>query len=372
MIEKLDLYPAALLLVSGLLLAGCAGSAVRGASSWPGVSSDGQFAYVAYNEAVFAVDLETGELRGKYPSDPGRGRFFYAPPTVSPDGVLFVGDFLNQITAVDLADLAVVRRGPIQLSAPIHRIIGAPTLEGDTLLVPSSDGRLYAREADTLDPLWQFPAAGQPPLIGGLWSAPVVSEGRVFLTALDHNLYVLDLADGSLLWNDPPGLGGAVADSPVLTDDLVLAGTFGQQLRALDASGGSARWSFEADGWVWGAPAVAADTAFFGDLAGVLHAVRLESGTELWREAIGTSISASPAADQARVYVVTEDGVVSARDAATGAELWQRTLEPQLLGDPLLVGDVLLVASTSGDPLLTALIAASGTSRWSFTPPEAQ
>jgi len=374
MIAKLPvtLLPTFLLLAAALLLAGCAGAGVQGATSWPGLASDGDLAFVASGQAIYAVELESGALRWTYSADADeRGRLFYAPPAVSPEGVLIVGDFLNQITALDSAD-GSVEYGPVRLSTANQRIIGGPTVEGQELFVASSDGRLYARELSTGQEIWEFPTASSEPLTGGLWSAPVVSGDRVFLTALDHNLYVLDRATGDLLWNDPPSLGGAVADSPVLTNGLILVGTFAHQLRALDAEGGSVQWSFEVEDWVWGAPSVGDGVAYFGDLSGVLHAVSLDSGAEAWQIAVGTSISASPVYDQGRVFAVSENGIVSAREASTGGELWQRTLEGKLLSDPLLVGDILLVASSTGEPLLTAFLAESGATRWSFTPSEGQ
>ena len=367
--EPVSMLPTSLLLAAALLLAGCAGAAVRGASSWPGLASDGDLAFVAFNQAVYAVDLESGALRWKYPTAPERGRAFYAPPAVSSEGLLIVGDFFNQITALDPAD-GSVEWGPLQLSAPTNRIIGGPAVEDRLLLVASSDGRLYARDVVTGQALWEFPAASSEPLVGGLWSAPVVDGDRIFLTALDHNLYVLELATGDLIWNEPPNLGGAAADSPVLTDGLILVGTFGNQLRALNTEHGSVEWTLEVENWVWGSAAVGQGVAYFGDLSGVLHAVNLDSGAEVWRTAVGSSISASPVFSQDQVFAVAQNGVVSARAASTGAELWQHTLEAQLLTDPLLVGDALLVASTTGQPLLTAFIAESGATRWSFTPTE--
>ncbi|HLF37072.1 MAG TPA: PQQ-binding-like beta-propeller repeat protein, partial [Anaerolineales bacterium] len=125
MIAKLpvSLLPTVVLFAAALLLAGCAGAGVQGASSWPGLASDGDLAYVAYNQAVYAVDLESGALRWTYPVAAERGRAFYAPPAVSADGLLFVGDFLNQITALDSAD-GSVEWGPLQLSTRNQRIIG--------------------------------------------------------------------------------------------------------------------------------------------------------------------------------------------------------------------------------------------------------
>ena len=52
---------------STLLLAGCSGAAMT-PSSWPGVSADSTTAYVASNQAVYAVDLATGAERWRFPA----------------------------------------------------------------------------------------------------------------------------------------------------------------------------------------------------------------------------------------------------------------------------------------------------------------
>ncbi|MEK7683062.1 MAG: PQQ-binding-like beta-propeller repeat protein, partial [Chloroflexota bacterium] len=108
----------------------------------------------------------------------------------------------------------------------------------------------------------------------------------------------------------------------------------------------------------------------FGDLSGILHAVAVEDGNEIWNVALGSSISASPVYHQDRIYIVTEGGLLIAREASTNTELWQQSIQGQLLSDPLLIGDTLLVASSSGEPLLSAFVAESGASRWTFSPSE--
>ena len=364
---RASLLQVSVLLGVALFLSACVGG--NGASSWPGLTSDGSLAFVAFNEAIYAVDLQDGDLSWKYPAQTERGRIFYAAPAVSADGLVLVGDFVNQITALDASNGSAVW-GPIQLSIPTQRIIGAPTVAGELVLVPSSDGRLYARHLADGKEAWTFPDAASKPLTHALWSAPVVSEDRVFLAGLDHNLYVLDLDTGELLWNDPPNLGGAVADSPVLTNDLILVGTFANELRALDADRGGMQWSFQSPDWVWGAPAVGDGIAYFGDLSGILHAVAVDDGNEIWNVALGSSISASPVYHQDRIYIVTEGGLLIAREASTNSELWQKSIQGQLLSDPLLIGEILLVASSSGEPLLSAFVAESGASRWTFSPSE--
>ena len=50
------------LFVAALLLTGCSGAALT-PSSWPGLAADAETAYVASNQAVYALDLATGADR---------------------------------------------------------------------------------------------------------------------------------------------------------------------------------------------------------------------------------------------------------------------------------------------------------------------
>jgi outer membrane protein assembly factor BamB len=358
-----------LLLVAGsLVLSACAGAALRSASSWPGLSTDGSNLYLAFNDAVYALDLESGGVRWKYPGQPERGRSFFAAPAVADDELIIVGDFSNQITGLRSVDGAALW-GPIPLSDNGNeRVVGAPTVAGDLVLVPSSDGRLYARNVSDGSPVWTFPSLAVEPLSEAIWSGALVTDDRVYVSSLDHRLYALNLQNGNALWGNPPDLSGAVADTPVLAGNSILIGSFGSQLVALDAESGRIRWAFDTSDWVWGAPAVGGEVAYFGDITGQLHAVSVDRGAEIWSGSIGGPVSASPVYANDIVYFVSESGLLLAREATTNNPVWQAEFEGQLLTDPLLVGDTLFVASNGGDPLLRAFDAESGATRWSFTP----
>ena len=70
-------------------LSACAGGATT-ATSWPGLTVDDNYAYVAYNTQVYAVDLVNGSERWRYPAEPDNNITFYADPTLSQDGQLIV------------------------------------------------------------------------------------------------------------------------------------------------------------------------------------------------------------------------------------------------------------------------------------------
>lgn len=322
---------------------------------------------MAFDQGVYAVDASSGNLKWSYPAEPESGRTFFAPPAVSEDGLVFVGDFENRVTALN-ATTGAVEWGPIQLGEDNGRIVGGATVAGNVLLVPSGNGRLYALNIADGSALWTFPAEFREPLQGAIWSAPVVDGERVFFTSMDHNVYAVNLSQGGQLWMAARDAGGAIADSPVLVDRLLLAGTFGHELIALEEDRGREAWTFDAGDWIWGSPAVGDGIAYFGDLAGQLHAVDVRSGTEIWSEAFSSRISASPALGEDRIYVAAESGTLLAREISTNRDLWSVRLDGDLHTEPLVMGDTIIVATNGGDPLLCAFDVENGTERWSYTP----
>jgi outer membrane protein assembly factor BamB len=301
---------------------------------------------MAFNQGVYAVDASSGNLRWSYPAEAESGRTFFATPAISDDGLLYVGDFENNVFALNGAT-GTVEWGPIQLGEDNGRIVGGPTIAGNMLLVPSGDGRLYARDIADGSAIWTFPAEFNEPLEEAIWSAPVVDGERVFFTAMDHNVYAVDLSQGGQLWTATRDIGGAIADSPILVDHMLLAGTLGHELIALEDDRGREAWIFNAGDWIWGSPVIGDGVAYFGDLGGRLHAVDVRTGSEIWSETLSSRISASPALGEDRIFVAAESGT---------------------LLEPLVIGDTVIVATNGGDPLMCAFDVDNGSERWSYTP----
>lgn len=90
----------------------------------------------------------------------------------------------------------------------------------------------------------------------------------------------------------------------------------------------SIKWQFEADDWVFGAPAVANGTVYFTSYDGRVYAADAETGAEKWRVDTGTTIIASPAVSNGLVYVANMAGSLLALDARAGRNVgaWRRRL----------------------------------------------
>jgi outer membrane protein assembly factor BamB len=294
---------------------------------------------MAFNQGVYAVDASSGNLRWSYPAEAESGRTFFATPAISDDGLLYVGDFENNVFALNGAT-GTVEWGPIQLGEDNGRIVGGLTIAGNMLLVPSGDGRLYARDIADGSAIWTFPAEFNEPLEEAIWSAPVVDGERVFF----------------------------IADSPILVDHMLLAGTLGHELIALEDDRGREAWIFNAGDWIWGSPVIGDGVAYFGDLGGRLHAVDVRTGSEIWSETLSSRISASPALGEDRIFVAAESGTLLARELSTNRDLWSVPLDGDLHTEPLVIGDTVIVATNGGDPLMCAFDVDNGSERWSYTP----
>lgn len=365
-LQRAGILTAAFLLA--LLLAGCSGG-LLGDSSWPGLSALDSTAYLAYNQAVTAIDLTSGRTLWAFPNEPDRDTTFFAPPAVSDGDLIIVGGYDNVVYALDKAT------GQERWSQPLEdtkeRIIGAPVIASERVFVPSSSGRLYAFALENGDSIWTETFSAQE----DLWAPPLVSGEIIYIASLDHTLYALDYETGAVEWSRD--MGGAMADRPTLVDGLLLVGTFAKELIALDASDGREVWSFAAEDWVWSAPAVNGELAYFGDVSGTAHAVEIQSGREVWRAALDGAIAARPLVSNDTVFFVTdlEDqqmGKVYALDAATGRTVWsgEPELNGRLLTDPVQLDSTLMVATVSSECLLHTIEIESGASRCLIQPKE--
>ncbi len=349
-----------MLILLSSILSSCAGGSALAASSWPGVTVDETTAYVAYGASVHAIDLRTGEVQWRFPSEPDRALSFYAPPAVDPEGHVVVGGYDQQVYALQ----------PEGISANIawsfdgaqDRIIGGLLIAGDIVYVPSADWKLYALNLDDGSPAWPQPFEAEH----ALWSAPLMNGEHIYIAALDHMVYALDPNTGSVQWSID--LGSAVSDTPTLAGDLLLCGTFEGILYALDTRSGRIAWTFEAEDAIWGNPAVNDSHAFFADVSGTAHSLVIESGREVWRQELSGPASATPALTGDRVFFVSENGAVDAFKLDNGDPAWPSSamLTGRLLADPILTSEGLLVPVMDGECILFMLDTETGSSRCLF------
>ncbi len=230
-------------------------------------------------------------------------------------------------------------------------VYGTPAVSDGLMLVGSTDRKLVALEADTGDPAWSFPVDGA--IIGGVavadgvayfgtatgsvyavqladqqvawapfatgdrvWSTPHVSDGRLYVASMDHNVYALDRTSGELIWS--ADLRGAIQGDITLAQDVLFAGGVDRRLHAIDADTGRELWATAPlDGWVWGAPLRSELGVYFTTLNGQLHGYDPESGEPLWNPVtLNGAITAGPVMAGESILVGTDQGLVYVVDPA--------------------------------------------------------
>lgn len=255
------------------------------------------------------------------------------------------------------------------------RLAAAPVVADGRLYVSDTNGAVHAIDAATGATVWMRDTAkgdgNQSARFGGGVSH---DGGRLYATNGLGDVVALNAADGTELWRSNPG--GPLRGAPSVALGQVYAISQDNQLYALDTQTGNLVWtaagSIEIQG-VFGsaAPAVAQGTVVAGFSSGELNAYRYENGRPLWadslsRTSISTSVSsladidAEPVIDQGRVYAVGQGGRMVALDIGTGQRLWEQNIAG--ISTPWVVGEWIFLISD--DSRLIALSRGSGRVRW--------
>lgn len=153
-----------------------------------------------------------------------------------------------------------------------------PVIADERLFIGSMNGILYARNALTGAPLWQF--ASQGPI---RHSAGVLDNIVVF-SSHDGFTYALSASNGALLWKVNTGPS---ATAPLLdhTRSWVYVASTNGSLTALRLADGARQWTYQSGAPIMTSPAMSADfqTVFVGNEAIYAIAVNASTGVEIWR-----------------------------------------------------------------------------------------
>lgn len=380
-----------------LLLAACGPVQTQ---TWPGLATNGDLAFLAQGQSVYAINVQSGQQVWSFPPEgyAGNAGVFVSDAGVSED-IIVVGSEgpagsysgvlygLDPATGADRATgrakwcLAFDQKGVDREGCPLaeggaqpgflglspavdNRIVGGVTVSEGVVYVGLASGAVYAVDALTGQDLWRFDADRD------VWAAPLVADDTVFVAALDHTLYALDAASGEPRWSKD--LGAALAGTPSISSngETIFVGTFGSQLLALDTANGNERWSKATTNWVWSGPALDNGVIYFADVAGTVYAVEAATGEDVWAPVKpGGPMRARPVLAGDLLYVGDREGNIFALDRATGAVRHTQTLKGQVLAAPLATGDLILVAPFGGDNLVVAYTPAlDATVRWAFAP----
>jgi outer membrane protein assembly factor BamB len=346
--------------------------------SWPGLTADGQHAYVAYGPGVVAYDVEAREVTWVYAPEPGRVNFFAAPSLA--DNRLVIGDygapggFIDPKVTVTIYALENgTRSEPAVLwteqNLAKDRIVASALQVGNRIYIGTADNQMLALDAETGEKIWDFPTGHS------IWGSPTFKDDVLFITSLDRSIYALEAETGELIWQQT--LGGAIASQAVVNDGLVYVSSFARGVHALSVETGEQQWLALADDWVWGAPALDNGVLYFASAQGDVHAVDAHTGEEVWRQEILGAVQTTPVVHGDILYVASErrgengGGLLTALSLTeNGRQLWQSNTPEPLYTTPVVVGDSIVVALQSDTILLIGFNLETGVQQWMLAPPD--
>ncbi len=344
------------LLLLSIFISACS-SAVYASTGWHGLSAGSDIAYLAAGSQVFAVDLNTGSEKWRYPAKPIGKIAFYANPVLSSDGQLIVPSYDHKLYSINPANGSE----NWVFSGSSNRLIASPLVTEKMIYQPSADNHLYAVDL-TGKQMWVQQTGGP------LWASPATNPdcGCIYVASMDHTVYSFDATNGTPLWKSPD-LGGALVGTPAVSSDGVLyVGTFGKEMIALDATNGAIRWRFTTQDWIWSGPALENNVLYFGDLSGYLYALNASDGTTLWRIQPQNSIVDTPVVLGDKIYFTTEADTLYTV-STSGDIINTKVIGGIIYSSPVIVGETILVAPTGFDALLVALNQ-DGNQKWTFIP----
>lgn len=361
------LFFVTIILFGAVFLSACSGGPVHGIT-WPGLTSDGTMAYLSDGPFVYAVALGDGREVWRYPGERNNKLTFYAPPTVTPDGLVIVGSAGtdHSLVALSPTDVNPDTNAPFEawkFSGARDHWVAAPLVLENQLFAVNSDGNLYIID---LQDGRAIKEAKVVELGGRLWAQPTTDGERVYITSLDHSVFAVDASTHEVIWHKD--LGGAVPGSAVIgADGNLYVGSLASRLERFDPATGEHQSVVDAENWVWSTPSLDGDTLFFGDVDGNFYSYDTASGSLNGKPVKPDGpITASPLVREDHILLATESGSVFALDR-DGKQLWTEEIGGKIFTTPIAVGDLTIVAPLETEFYLAALDL-NGRQVWTFTP----
>ena len=263
-------------------------------------------------------------------------------------------------------------------------VIGSPAVAAGKMYFGSTDGNLYAVDAESGAQRWKFETKSRVP------SSPAVADGSVYFGAYDGNFYSVDASSGKLKWKfktegerrfagkhlhgvqpvneTMPDPFDCYLSSPVVWKGAVYFGSGDGNIYALNAATGSLNWKFKTGDVVHASPAVADGTVFIGSWDSYFYAIDAASGREKWKFKTGedpdihnqVGIQSSAAVADGMVYFGCRDSHLYALDENNGEKKWAFDAKGSWVVSSPAVKEGRVYFVTSDSSLLYAMDAKTG------------
>jgi len=309
------------------------------------VSADGGTVYIGSDKGtVYVLDAASGRQVGTHRVG-GAVTGLTMGGVGTPGDTLLVGSADGKVYAFSTGGQGATWTSKAAGAA----IVGAPTSGGRAVYAGSRDGNFYAINLITGQPEWQAKtgvAMPSPPWNGTVWAG-----------SQDGTMYVFDVKSGKLL--DKVAVRSPVSAAPlyvvgqayVATSKGVVYDLFFEDL--LNANSTKVNWTFQGDGAIMGSPVLTGggDTFFAATVRGTVYAIHPGSdigsqpGTALWTLRPGGPVQSGLAFRDNVLYVGSDDGYLYAIDTTGPTVTWKHKTGGAIRSQILVTGGLVYFGS---------------------------
>ena len=147
----------------------------------------------------------------------------------------------------------------------------APVITEGILYIGSHDGNLYAIDTVARNEMFRFKTGGK------ITSPAIVLNGVVYVGSSDSSVYAIDGRIGSLVFKYTAG--AAINTRPAFANGVLYFGSDDKALHAIEGDTGKHIFKYATSGAVRSSPIIYNGVVFFGDTAGSMHSVMAATHT---------------------------------------------------------------------------------------------
>ncbi|HIE50448.1 MAG TPA: hypothetical protein EYP85_01705 [Armatimonadetes bacterium] len=297
--------------------------------------------YIGSNDGrLYALDAHTGEILWERATD---GPILSSP--VLAQEVIYFGSMDGMLYAVDAQWGRL--RWRFATGGPL---LGPPTVAEGRVYIGSADGFLYAVQTETGKEVWRYPAGGM------VQAKPLLHRGRLYFGSWNQTFHCVEAATGQRVWTQTIGRSryySPAAAYPVALGDRVYVTAPDQKLYILEANTG--RLLSEQTAQAYDSLGRTADAVLVRAVDSHLYAYEPD-GRVRWKTLLDWGwdhAAIMPFTADDLIYTGSKPGWVYAL-TSDGVPLWKYRLTTGFMLSTVGVGDHLVVGGTL-DGMVTAL-----------------
>lgn len=290
--------------------------------------------YIADSKGILhAIDLQSGKLKWKYPTENG----FETTPLVAGNRI-FLGDLAGIFHCISTDGKKI---WTIDAQSPIH---SSANFIDNKVIFGTDGAEIFCLNAADGSQVWDAKAGDR------VNSAPAIADGKAFVSGCDAQLRAIDIKSGNEVF--AAELPALAPGSPACLPDRFIIGTDRGHVVAISADGKKTLWDYdkvEGEALVQSTPCVAENIAVIGTHDRSIHAIDTTNGQQKWTFKTRGDVDAPPIISDGRVYVGSRDKHFYVLDLKTGNKLWEFTASRAIEAGAAISNNLLLFADSAGN-----------------------